>query len=725
MRFFTIQLMTASAMTMIAVQAYAQQNSAPVGGQAAQAGDGQIADIVVTASRVESRAQKTAVSLTTYTGKNLAAAGVSNVQALQTIDPSVNFTAKTGGGYVAVRGIASTDVTEIGDPSVPVARDGFFTNRSFSIGSSFYDVQRVEVLKGPQGTLFGRNSTGGLINIITTRPGKTSGGYANLAFTDALGASAEAGVNLPVSDRLQFRFSGLATAQRGYRDLIQQPRGDDDQTLSGRAQMAFEPIDGLRGLVSYQHDDVDDVGDVTASTPLATVLPANFNSKRFPNYQPTKNRLIGDRFRWELSYDRLPGDLTLTYSGGYDNQRWNHLLDNSTLNGGTAQQFVQSESPKTWNHEVRIATSQKNPFTLQAGFFHFDEHNVVNSGLLVQSGAYVGRYLIKFNYDIHTSSNAVFGQAGYKFGQIKLTAGARYTWDAKDRTGQAVLDLDVATGGFLPFTVTTPGNGTISQHKPTYHLGIDWSPTDRNLLYAKFDTGYKSGGFNSNGSAPSVNYGPENLKAWEIGSKNRFAGNTLQLNLAAFYQEYIGYQASQTSAVISTGSGIFNVGSAKIYGVEAQGVALIGKMRLDANATYLHANFDNNIPVVLDGTGAIRNISGNRLPNAPSFVVSGGLEYAIDLAGGAKLTPRIDGKYSSALNYSVFNEADTEQRHFATGNVSLTYASSGGRLEIQAFVRNFTDTTVLASATRDYVSNTNHYEFQAPRTFGARVGVKF
>ena len=726
--FSSFLMSTAVAVLACAAQsAAAQADAAPQQSADGAAPQNELGEIVVTANRVASSAQKTATALTVYSGNDLAAAGVASVQSLQTIDPSVNVTSSTGAAYVAVRGIASTDVTEIGDPSVPIARDGFFTNRSFSIGTSMYDLARVEVLKGPQGTLFGRNSTGGLISIITQKPTKDRSAYGSIEVGNYDTVNVEAGVNLPVNDKVQVRFSGISRRRDGYRTLtVINGEGDDEKTLSGRAQIAFQPFEGFSGLISYQHDDIDSVGDVALQSPISTV-PSIDDEKRFPNYQPTFTRINGDRIRWEFSYDALPMGLTLTYAGGYDNQKWRHALDASSLGGTLQRQFLQSESPETWNHEVRLSTPQDNPFTFQTGYFHFDEKNVIDSGLIIRSGAFANRYLIKFDYNVKTQSDAVFGHATYKLSEtLKASAGMRYTWDKKDREGNAVLNLQVASGGALPpIIVTTPGNGSISQHKPTYHVGLDWSPTNQNLVYAKYDTGYKSGGFNSNGGNSVVDYGAENLDAFELGTKNRFLNNQLQFNAALFYQKYKGYQASQTTAVISTGSGVFNIGSATIYGGEAQFIALIGGLRLDLNGTYLHANFSDNVGSVRDGQGISRDISGNRLPNAPRLSVTGGLEYTIPVGDGT-LKPRIDGKYSSAYYYSVFNDADTKQGNYATGNISLTYVPQvDGPLELQLFVRNFTDERVYANAARNFVAGVNTYQFQAPRTYGGRLAFRF
>ena len=737
-----------AAALMIGASMIALPHAAMAQGPATDARDAAnegIKEIVVTANRAETSAQKTAVALTVYTGADLAEKGIANVQALAVIDPSVNVTSSSGAAYVAVRGVASTDVTEIGDPSVPIARDGFYTNRSFSIGTSLYDIARVEVLKGPQGTLNGRNSTGGLVSIITNRPGRDAGTWGSIEAGGYSAFNVEGGANLPVSDRLQLRVSGTHRQHDGYRTLTGiNGRGDDDNTTSGRIQLAAQPVDGLKLWASYQHDDIHAVGDVALTSAIRT-RPDFGDGRTFANTTTTFNRLKGDRVRWEASYDRLPGNLTLTYAGGYDHQTWHHQLDATGPLYSAIRQFRQSEDPRTWNHEVRIANDVNSALFVQAGYFHFQEDNTIDSGLynVEMTGPfaaggplaaldYSDQYGIKFDYKVKTKSDAVFGQVAYKLSdQIKLTLGGRYTWDKKIRTGQSFLKIAALVSPFVPPFVAFPvdGAGNMSHGEPTWHAGLDYTPASNTLLYAKYDRGYKSGGFNSNGSGSSVAYAPEKLDAFEIGSKSRFLDNRLQLNTAAFYFNYKGYQASQTSCPTCS-TGIFNVGSAKIYGAEVQTIALFGEGgRVDLNAAFLHTKFgkdeNGNAIVVADGDNppGLHTITGNRLPNAPGISVSGGIEYAFDMMGG-KLTPRIDGRYSSAFYYSVFNDTDTQSRAYAIGNASIGFEPAGGQWQLQVFVRNFTDKVVLANAARNFVSGLNTYQFQPPRTWGVRFGWK-
>ncbi|TXS91875.1 TonB-dependent receptor [Parahaliea maris] len=690
----------------------------------------ELEEVVVTANRVETSAQDTAVALTAYTGSTLAESGISNVIALQNIDPSINVTTSNGAAYVAIRGIASTDVTETGDPSVSIARDGFFTNRSFGVFANMYDLQRVEVLKGPQGTLFGRNSTGGLINIITNRPSDELEGKVALEVGNYNARNIEAMLNVPITEKVQARISGINREHDGYRKL--EPvgqRSDDEDNYSWRAQLAFQPTETLDGWISYQKDRVDQVGDTPFNGPLETKLDIDdIDTENYTNYSQALTELDGERTRWEVTYSGLPGDIDVTYSGGIDKQDWAHRLDGTDSGTLIPAQFVQNETPDTTNHEIRFATPQDKAFTAQFGYFYFKEENTIDSGLLQNGGPYAGRYLIKFDYEIETESKAYFAHLGYQINdQFKITAGARNTDDKKERTGNAVLDLEVATFGFLPFKITTPGNGNIDNSQDTYHVGLEWTPSEDTLVYLKRDTGYKGGGFNSNGSAPSINYDPEEVTTWEIGTKNDLFSNRLQLNAALYTTEYEGYQASQSTEVISGESaGVFNVGSATINGLEVQVLALVGDNgRFDLNATYLDATFDNLDDPIVDGAGNEVDISGNDLPNAPDLSFTLGYEHVFPLGNQGELTAKVDAKYSSSFYYSAFNTEDLKSPSYTTGNVSLSYAPGSYNWQLQAYVRNVTDEDILANAARNYVAHWNTYQFQPPRTYGVRFTYNF
>lgn len=706
--------------------------------EGSEADNGGLGEIIVTANRTASSAQDTPIALNVYSGEALRNAGVATIGALTGIDPSVSISPSSGSSFVAVRGIASTDVTEIGDPSVPIARDGFYTNRPFSLNSSMYDLARVEVLKGPQGTLNGRNSTGGLISIVTNRPVFVNGGYANVEVGNYSTFNGEMGANLALTDNLAIRASGIFLTHDGYRKVEGPAReGDDENFASGRIQALYRN-GGFTGWVSYQHDSRDVNGDAVLRGPLGGPKPDIDGIKSFSGTTPIYTTLEGDRARWELSY-ATDNNLNFIYSGGFDSQKWRNGVDATDVNYPANRQFRQSESPKTWNHEFRISNDSTSRLFFQAGYFRFEEKNTIDSviqnldmtGDFAEGGplenlGYPDTPAISFNYRVKTTSQAIFGQVEYDItDSLEVSLGGRYTWDEKTRTGAATLYLPALSSPFAPnLTLVTPGNGQVKEQQPTWHAGLKYHPSANSMIYAKYDRGYKSGGFNSDGNSDAVPYKPEKLDSFEIGSKNSLMGNALQLNAALFYSDYRGYQASQTAALIGGGVGIFNIGSAKIYGAEGEIKALLGKnTRVGVNASYLHTEFGDNITANDGGNNAV-DISGNRLPNSPTFAATVSLDHDFMVSSG-KVSAHIDGKYSSSYYFSVFNLPDVENSSFFLANASLAYEPDVGGWRIQAYVRNIFDKDVLAYGQQNFKSSANTYQLQPPRTYGVRASVKF
>lgn len=697
------------------------------------AAEGELAEIVVTAQKREETAQRTAISMAVYTADDLQKSGVHDLTTLASNDPSLNFVSSNGAAYIAMRGVSSSDLTEIGDPAISIARDGFFTNRGFGLFSSFYDIARVEVLKGPQGTLYGRNSAGGVVNIITNRPSAERNGYLNVSLGDYHLANFEGAFNLALSDRVFLRFSGTSRYHQGYRLMRSlDQRGDDENAKSGRAQLLWNLTDDLSALLSYQYDDTDGVGDVSAQGPICgsgnCLAPAFYeppDPTHFDNAAPTTSHTYSSRIRWEFKYDHLPGGLSLTYLGGSDNAHWRHRLDGTGLAGPFPMQFVQNENPLTRNHELRLSSASDARLFWQVGGFYFHEDNnpLESTAVGYGPGPFLDNFLITFHYGIKTESKAGFGQLAYAINdQWKVSAGARYTKESKVRTGFNILNL-APFGGPV---ITSDGAGAVNESKTTFHAGADYQMNPDQLLYAKFDSGFKGGGF-AGTCGGVVTYKPETVDAFEIGSKNRFSNNRVQVNAAIFYEKYKGYQANQFSAGLCPGgaNAIQNAGKARIYGFESDIVALVDPVgKINLNLSYVNGKFTQFDNAVDENGTNVGSLAGNELPGTPKFTAVLGLEHTWE-GGFGKLTGEVDGKYSGAKYYSFFNYVDTRSPSTTSANLSLTYAPRQGNWDVQAWMRNVTDETIYTNFARFAVVQLNNYQFAPPRTFGVTASVKF
>jgi len=689
---------------------------------ASDAATATLGEVVVTAQHRRENAQTTPIAMGVYTGEALSRAGVTNIAALAIVAPDVSLTTTEGQSVITVRGISSRDTTENGDPAVTVNVDGFYMNRAYGLSANLYDIDQIEVLRGPQGTLNGRNAVGGAINIVTAKPVDHFAANTSLQYGNYSSLELQGMVNLPLSDQVQVRASFLSASNDGYRDNTPQTRGDRQDDKSARVEIAFQPIDNLKGLITAQYTSQRGSGDIlqyipfiyTATGALDHDLPPGINSRKFPlGTQPFVD-ISSAQIRTQLAYDF--GGVEVTALAGYDHTGFAQGVD-QTLAGvtTTAYQWRPTQKPDTFNGEIRITSKTPGPFQWQVGGFYFSEQAHLLSGDVapLPSGGYDEYF--GFVYRTQQRSEAGYAQASYKLTpELTLTAGVRYTHDFKSESGY-FGDL---TGG----VIFGQGEGSASSSKATIHLAADYALTPRNMVYAKYDTGYKAGGFNLGGST----YEPETVKGYEIGSKNRFFDNTLQLNLAAFYYDYTKQQVSNY-AFLPTGQATQltqNAGASRIYGAEADltyKLSAIGT--LDLSVSYLHARFTDFLSIADPSDPAASGnvqLAGNRPPQAPTWSFGLGLEHGWNVLGGT-LTGRIQAKAQSASYFSFYNFADTRQKAYAMSDAYLTYEPEAEHWKVSAFVRNFTDKVVFKDAEESQYAVAYGYEFFPPRTYGVRL----
>src|SRR5580698_1634239 len=218
-------------------------------------------EIVVTAQHKEENVQSTPIAMSVYTSDAVRENNIVDMASLSTFAPDVNFSTSEGSPIITIRGISSLDVTENGDPAVAVNTDGFYVNRPYGLDATIYDVDRIEVLRGPQGTLNGRNAIGGAVNIVTAQPTDTFAAYASISYGNHNALSTQGMVNLPISDTVQLRAAFLTVSHDGYRNNSPQPDADDADDKSGRVDLAFEPFENFRGLVTVQFTNEGGEGD--------------------------------------------------------------------------------------------------------------------------------------------------------------------------------------------------------------------------------------------------------------------------------------------------------------------------------------------------------------------------------------------------------------------------------------------------------------------------------
>jgi iron complex outermembrane recepter protein len=710
---------------------------------------GVLQEVVVTAEKRESTESKTPIAMTVLSSQQIQEQGIYGLSTLSQIDPSLQF-ASTGIGavFLTIRGVSSRDSTEIGDPAVPVGIDGFFMDRTYALNEATYDLQRIEVLRGPQGTLYGRNAIGGVVNYITNEPTKDYEGYVNVDFGNYGTVNTQGAVNLPLSDAVQMRIAFGTFSHNGY---VEQPatnsKYNDDDSKSVRVSVKFEPFDGLTGVVYGQflrsqgagagYDEIPFVENA-AGTDISHNLPPGIKPFESNGLEPFKQDLTDYRLHWQFKYTDLPYDMTLTYLGGYDNTTLNNQedLDNiATLSPATFQPI---EHPRTQNEELRLASGNDQRLTWQGGLFYFNEENAVDSVYSVYPGTGISLAPgLNFDYpQVGSDSYAAYGQAAFKIlDDLSFSLGARETHDDKTRNGyEYVLPALVGGTGTVPIeSVGQDGAGHWTRF--TWHAGLDYTPGNDTLLYGKVDTGYKAGGFNSTGTSASIPYGPETAINYEIGWKQGLLNNQLRFNADVFYENYKGYQATLSTCPTCNTSvgGIVNAGSARIDGVETNMEALLGPIgKLTLSANYLSAiftSFDATLQQY-SATGAALavipyNLEGMSMIQSPRWSLGGALEHVWDLPNTGSLTFQIQTSFHTAQYFSNYNWEDSRQGAYSLSNTFLQYTAPGSRYSVQAYVHNLENSQYFTNATENATGAQYEYSFGAPRTYGVMLTAYF
>jgi len=761
--------------------------SSPAGTAAEGAGtpSAGLQEIVVTAQRRSENLQRAAIAVSAVSGDALASAGVTKPTELTSLVPSLQI-APGGGPYSLfyLRGVGNFSANSLSDSAIAFNFDGVFIGRPAGTTGFFYDLERVEVVKGPQGTLYGRNATGGAINIITHKAdlGKTEG-YVNGEYGNYDARRIDAAVNLPLGDAAAVRLSGIYVAHDAYMH-----DGSDDQDDKGaRLSLRLDPASNLK--ITATADYFSQRGTGGSSTPVATGVSNRYGlrSPQGQAYFATQPNTVLGNYLSPITADIYQRNHSWGVSATID---WTLPFGTVTfipahrelaLNYATVTPafLIREHSHERQNSaELRLASNDDHPLRYLLGAYYFDEKTNIPSYIVNQQSNFNQQ-----SYRTGTESEALFGRLTYAVvPQLRLNVGARYTWENKDFSGLllSATRACVRPSSYFPtyspgcpdavpfpFTITTPpapvfvpgADGTItipgmidetgpnarskSFHKFTYRVGADWDITPRNLLYVSYETSFKSGGFFFDGAAGGV-YRPEKISAVTLGSKNRFLDNRLQINLEAFYWRYKDQQVSHLS-LDDLGNAIFateNVGRATFKGFEIEAQARpLTNTTLTADLQYLDGKYNNFIYTVPNQNDGVSNgtacpnagspglvytvnCSGKRPPNAPRWTLNLGAEQVIPIGEG-KFVIDARGHYQTRSLTGLQFTPIEYQKAYWQADMQIAYHAPGDRFSIGAFANNIFNKTVVALSQPVTFGLFNVASLRPPRTYGIRADIKF
>lgn len=722
--------------------------------------------IVVTAQRREQRLQDVPLSVTALSGETLAERGINDITTLSQSVPGLSFGRSGSDARPAIRGVRTEEVDAANDPVIGFFVDGVYKPRTSQALAAFVDVSRVEVLRGPQGTLFGRNTYGGSISVFSNLPEAEFGVEGEARYASYNDIRLQGVVNIPVSPSTGLRLVGMLQRSDGYIKVLD-PRNatggkaedfnDNDQeylrgTLQSRLSDNLEVI--LRG--SYYHQG----GFGAGGFGYTTVGSLRQNAGTGPGNATGTQDLGGFLDRNNPRSGATPGPSDLSPYRVYrdtdvsrDAEEW---TGNAEVNANFAglefksltsyadfKSFRQndedfSETFSTFLELDTASDSFSQEFQLQPespgrlqwvlGAYYFKEDAVEDFifGTATNPNAFV------FRQAVDTDSKAVFGQAEFSVTDaITLLAGGRYTVDEKDFIYQSPIGAPDLTPDSAEFD------------KFTWRLGANVDLTPDNMFYVTVSTGFRSGGFNNGGNPPVPSYGPQSVTAYEVGLKNYFPAQRLTLNLVAFRNDYediltsVATQVGPTTIVARS-----NGGSARATGAEAElSWRPVGGLELDASIAYLDAKFRNFLAfnpyplatgyeIVTVGTTNLLNLSGNRIPNSPELTFNLGGRYEFNLGSAGTIAPEArffwsDDYFVAESNYDggIPGRPVGRMPSYTRTDLSLTWESANERYLIQAFVQNLEDKAVLNRAVIGG-QGAIFQNFAAPRIIGVRAGFK-
>lgn len=676
-----------------------------------QPSEGGLQEIIVTAQRRVENIQKTPISITALSGDDLIKEGVQDASSLQRFVPNVQVNQSGGTASIAIRGIVSTNNTEVGDPALAFNLDGVYLGRPQQAGALFYDVERIEVLRGPQGTLYGRNATTGALNIITKKPTDELTAEGTFEVGSYQLYRAQAAFNLPVNDWLKVRVATNGYSQGSTLKTPPWPDYGKTNSVAGRIHVLIEPTLNLSILLSGDYSKTSGTPQTSIQLPLSDT-PRVITGISQPGSIDQTDFGGSATVNWDIGLG------TITYIGSYREQ------ETHTLSGYTSPIAAEADSnPRQLSNELRF-TYDDDHLNLVAGLFAYSEKNAWM--------VYIPPAVAFLMPDVDSKSKAVFGQATYSpIYNLHLTAGLRYTEDHKSRNGgnyaydsSKPCTYFECLQGYDNLVLLYENFADYKWNKLNYRFGVDFDLSPDNLLYASLTTGYKAGGY-FDGVPPNNFYNPENVRSIEVGTKNRFLDNRLQINLSLFHYRYTDFQVSfvdQATRVTHT----LNAQVAINYGAELEtDFQITPNDNLSLAVAYLHADYDEFVLPAPDQFGR-QDYSGNRLQQAPRLGVNLGYSHSFDLSNDARLSVSGYTHFQSSSELGYQNLPITHQGSYTRSDLRLTYSAPSRAWDFTVYVRNIEDKKVLTGASANNAPNedTGSGTLAMPRTFGAVLSVK-
>ena len=710
----------------------------------ASAGAPSVAEVLVTAQKRTENVQDIPLAITAVSSAVLETRQIANAAELERIAPGLlSVPTSSAEAQLVIRGIGAVNTFAGGDPGVPIHLDGHYLQAPSFILHDMLDVSRVEVLRGPQGTLYGRNAIGGNVNIISNAPTRTFEGRVTAGIGNYQERDLTVVLSGPISSAVTGRIALSRGAHDGYIKNIS-PKAPKkklaaDDYINARAALKFQLSDNLDATLSgfyYKNNTIGfayrTLGDpVAVGGPTFALLPATYVNPT--NTDPLKVRQDSPNtgfdmskgasldLKWSVEDLELKSMTQVTRSESYFQIDLDATDQSPPVEYGTRAKY------DTISQELQANYTAGN-LNAVSGLFYYHEKSKYYR--YFQADAAIYGVDFGYQYDpiptLTDDSYGIYANGDYTLGRWKLTAGARYSLDRKSmRRGYQVR----VAGGVIQQIVTDQKQ---DWGRATGRVALNYKITDDVNVFGSVSTGYKAGGYNALGTT-QVAYAPETVVNYEIGLKGEFFDRRLRINADVFQSDYKDKQ----ELVKLTGAGalnevvISNSGGATIKGFEVEAAAVLGEyVTLDANAAYLDATYDSLVSAdpLRPALGNI-NLAGKRIPYSPKWKLglAGTLKLPLpDEYGSSSITVSYawtDGVYAAFYNRRG-TPADLGWTDYVpareTLDVSADWVASNGNWKAVVFVKNLQNNVDLLQTVPSY-HGLQQVSYTNPRTFGMKV----
>ncbi len=771
---------SAAAMAQSAVQPQGQGAATPpAGAQAPQQAAVRVApsgleEVVVTAQRRSERLQDVPVAVTAVSAASLARNHIDDASRLQFVTPGFTWGQQGSDSFPAIRGVRTSLVSAQNDPVIGFYLDGIYQSRTQQQSIPLFDLSRVEVQRGPQGTLYGRNTFGGNISVVSAPPTDVFSAAVNGEYGNYNQEKFDGYVNIPVTNTLDVRLSAVHLSHDGYVTSTTTPNlrlADDDENAE-RVEIKWDPTEQLDVVLRgglWQRDD-NGAGSYGYKVAGTLINPATgFQSIRgvpyavnpsvhdgtdilhgvdigIPvtggpwqnnwNYQPFEH-ILEQYFSSTVSYDF--GPVVLRSINGYTSFHAARSADNdqsSVIFQAPAEGFGSGiQEPDTmdgtFTQELQLASKDTVPLQWIIGGYYLHDHinELYQQDITAPHSAVPG---YKETTALETNAYAGYAQSSYYVlpGLLRVIGGLRYSVESKSFS---FADYANGTPGTLQFNGApySQTSGAPTFDSLTYKAGLELTPDHNSTYYGTISTGFESGGVNDTGGSKSIpsSYAPQKVTAYEVGAKNRFLQGLVQTDLSLFLNDFRNLQINVYTPQVSY---FGSAGKATSKGAEFAARTLpLPNLHVDATATYLDAHYTkyisgNNFYGASDGEDPVSvNLAGKAIPMSPKFKTTLAVYYDIALGGmRGTLSPYVSWLSSSSYYTTDYNTSLDRQGSYNQFDMSLRWTSASDKYYVEGYGTNVTDLPVLFSGVvgRD---ERIQVSYGPPAFYGFRVGAKF